>query len=259
MTRLIACIICVSSISAGSAYTQTIANWNFDSGKAGEKFSALPVTDESGHNYRIRGEAKFGPSYSTVTESGKGLSSRHENQDCYVADPALNRWSPERWTIEVSVRLDAITGRSIIMGRDGSSEPEGTLSDFCFEITEDRCFALSFYTTGGKRYSIKSSFAPAPNRWYHVALVSNGATASIYVNDSLEDSYKLIGAVSMSGPSMAHNALAPTGKLWTFGRGWENKKFVYPIRGYLDDIRFTGRALDETEFLHSALIASPAK
>ncbi len=93
-------------LSAAHAINPTVAYWNFDQGTAGTPISTTPVVDLSGNNNTMYGYNDFyGPSYSTVTPSGSGLSSRHDayHQDGYTASDPVNAWSPTVWTIEVSV------------------------------------------------------------------------------------------------------------------------------------------------------------
>lgn len=237
---------------AATATAQTIAHWTFDDGTDGQKFSVVPATDKAGNSYKMRGDPNYGPVYSTRTESGTGLCSRHNNQDGYVGDRDLIQWSPEKWTIEISVNLDSVEGRRIIMSRDGSSEPEGINSDFCLEKnTPENRFALSFYTVGQERYSLQSDFVPLAGQWYRIALISNGRKVSMYVDRIDGKGYQLEASIFMSGSTPPKNALAAPGKYWSFGRGWERGKFLGSIRGYLDDIRFTGRALAPAELLHA--------
>ena len=174
-------VIPVVSISA-----QTLARWTFDEGKEGVPFAELPAADSSGSGYSLGGWGKYGSTYSAMTASGMGLSARCENQDAHTSDAKLSNWAPAQWTIEISVRLDTLDGRNIIIGRDGSSEPERVLSDFIFENNDtDNAFVLGFYTAGRRRYEVRSDFIPNAGLWYHVALVSDGSVASMYV-DRLE-------------------------------------------------------------------------
>ena len=87
------------ALLAGSAAAQTTkAYWTFDNGTAGTPFSTTPAVDSSGNNYTMWGfNEVYGPSYSSDTPSGSGLSSRHVGQDGYTVDAGINTWAPQAW------------------------------------------------------------------------------------------------------------------------------------------------------------------
>jgi len=241
--------------SASSASdTRTVAHWNFDSGAAATTFAANPALDLSGHEYVIHGyDDIVGPSYSSDTLSGSGFCARlYAPQDGYTTDPTLNYWSPKTWTLEVSVRLDSVDGWNTIIGRDGSSFPGVPKSDFYFQNDgEGDRFRLDFATADGSRYQIESPYAAQAGVWYHIALVSDGATVSMYIDRNDGKGYALAAATGLSTLPGANNALATQGGLWTFGRGWYDGRFVDHVHGCLDDIRFTEGALPPSRFLHA--------
>lgn len=248
-----------SFVSAASAQT-TVAQWNFDNGVAGTAFSVTPAIDSSGNNYSMLGfNEVYGPSYSADTVSGSGLSSRHVGQDGYTVEAGINNWAPQQWTIELSVKLDTLAGWNTIIGRDGTTDPAGFESTFYFQNNgiDDR-FRLNFYTAGGQRAIIDSNFVPLAGEWYHVAMTSDGATASMYVDQLDGNGYQLAGSAALTGVDAAANALATSGGLWTFGRGWFNGGFVDSITGNLDDIRFTDGALAPSQFLHATAVPEPS-
>ncbi len=258
------CAFALLTFTASASAQSTVAHWNFDAGSAATTFAANPAADLSGNDRALHGyDDIVGPSYSGDTLTGSGLCARfYAPQDGYTTDPVLNAWSPKAWTIEVSVRLDSIDGWNTIIGRDGSSFPGVPKSDFYFQNDgEGDRFRLDFATADGSRYQIESPFAARAGTWYHVALVGDGKTVSMYIDQNDGKGYALAAATALSTRPGANNALATQGGLWTFGRGWYDGRFVDQIQGCLDDIRFTEGALPPSRFLHApvqAVATAPA-
>jgi hypothetical protein len=260
------CTLALISSAVSASAQRTVAYWNFDAGFAATTFATNPALDSSGSDYVIHGfDDIVGPSYSADTLTGKGLCARlYAPQDGYTTDPTFNYWSPKQWTIEVSVRLDSIDGWNTIIGRDGSSFPGVPKSDFYFQNDgEANRFRLDFATADGARYLIESPFVAEAGVWYHVALVSDGATVSMHIDRNDGKGYELASSIALDSQPGANKALATQGGLWTFGRGWYDGRFVDHVHGCLDDIRFTEGALPPSRFLHApaaveASIPAPA-
>ena len=245
---------CLLAFSPALVSAQTLAHWNFDSGTADSTFAGIPVHDVSGNSNLMFGyDEVLSPTYSANTASGSGLCCHAVKQDGYTTSPALNNWSPLKWTIEISVKLDETDDWRTIIGRDGSSRPPNAKSDFYFQKEANKnAFRLDFATVDGSRYVLDSNFAPAAGVWYNVALVSNGSQVEMYVDSSDGAGYQLAASAPLSRKPDANNALASSGDNWTFGRGWYGGKQVDHIAGYLDDIRFSNEALTPDRFLHAA-------
>ena len=248
------CALALLAAATTASAQRTIAYWTFDAGIAATTFAANPALDLSGSDYVIHGyDDILGPSYSSDTLSGKGLCARfYAPQDGYTTDPTFNYWSPKQWTIEVSVRLDSIAGWNTVIGRDGSSFPGVPKSDFYFQNDgETDRFRLDFATADGARYLIESPFTAEAGAWYHVALVCDGETVSMYIDRNNNKGYELAGSVALGSQPGTNKALAAQGGLWTFGRGWYDGRFVDHVHGCIDDVRFTEGALSPSRFLHA--------
>jgi hypothetical protein len=247
----------------------TFAYWNFDQGTPGAPFSpgtaggaSFDVPDQGPHGFWLSGwNEQFGPAWSQVgdTPTGVGLSARHVQQDAFSGAPGnelLNSWSPLVWTIELAVKLDDVGGWRTIVGRDGSSHPDvGTShiankSDLYIQNTGDgsNAFRLDFRTVGLQNVVITAPFTAVANQWYGLAAVSDGANAYLYFNSLDGTGWALAGSESLTGVG-GDNALASTGGVWTFGRGWYNGGFGDHITGNLDGIRFSNAALAPEQFL----------
>jgi hypothetical protein len=231
-----------------TAQAATVAHWNFDQGTAGVPFSTIPAEDLSGNGHTMYGfNEQYGPSYSSDTANGVGLSSRHVLQDGYTLS-SLNLWSPLAWTVEFSVRLDDVSGWKTIVGRDGSTGIGGDLeSAFYFQKSgiDDR-FRINFSTIGGQRYVLDSDFAAEAGKWYGLAGVSDGITLAMYADKLDGAGYQLVGSLGLNTEN--DNALRSTGN-WTFGRGWWNGGFVDAITGNMDNIRLSDVALSPEQLI----------
>ena len=253
----------------------TIAWWDFEDGVAGEPFTPAGQPGGSGGSYDIvngylmRGwDDYWGPSFTDETPTGEGLAMRNadNHQDGYTTNEdalALNTWSPLQWTIEVSFRLEEYaTGNWwTLIGRDGESLRGGSRIDNAatFYLQKQgaglNVIRVNFAPVEGARYELDTTLVPEPGKWYHLAVVCTGTQVRVYA-DSLDGSgYQNVGVFDLRTDT--NNALmVPNGGAggnWTFGRGWYNGGFVDHINGYMDDIRFTERALDPIEFIHAPL------
>jgi hypothetical protein len=243
------------AIPASSAFANTIAYWNFDEGSAGQLFFANPADDLSGNGHTMYGaDQNAGPAYSVAgkTPSGKGLSleTLSGKRDGFTTHPTFNEWKPVQWTIEVAVELDNAKGFITLIGRDGSASGD-KLSDFYLQKNHlSNSWRIDFSTAGGQRVTIDANVPPVAGTWYQLAVTSDGSTVRFYVNDlGNDEGYKECGSATLTGKTPADNALAPTGKNWTFGRGWHNGKPTDHLDGRLDEIRFSDTALKVEEFL----------
>lgn len=237
----------------GSASAQTVAYWNFENGTNGAFFSDTPATDSSGNGYLMHGFNDFyGPSYSTDTWNGSGLSSDHVgHNDGYTLNSTINAWSPQTWTIEMTFKLDNLGGWQTLIGRDGSSSG-GPESDFYLQKNGiDNRLRINFYTVGGQRVVADSNFVLQTDQWYHTAVVSDGSAVRMYVDKLDTLGFQEVAMATLTGGTAAANALATPNANWTFGRGWYNGGFGDNISGNLDDIRFTETALAPTSFIHA--------
>lgn len=241
---------CIAENVSGMVY------WNFEDGSAGEAFSHMPDGGSVDiiNNVVMKGyDTTWGPSFSSNTFTGSGLCAYFNgSQDGYTVNETLNAWSPQTWTIEVSVNLLDTSGWETIIGRDGSSGG-GPESDFYLQKNDENgAFRLNIYTAGGQRHILDADFSVVSNKWYRVAVTSDGQAIRMYCNKLDGNGYQVVGTLDISSYTAAENALAQGGFNWTFGRGWYDGNYTDRITGYLDNIRFSGEALEPSEFLGSS-------
>lgn len=240
---------CTAAAAAGLAY------WDFEDGVEGQSFTPSGQANGSGGSHDLRTgvlmrgwDSTVGPSWSSDT-LGSGLSMHCANnaQDGYVTEGILHGWSPTAWTIELSVKLIDLSGWNTLIGRDGSSQGEAE-SDFYLQNNgiDDR-FRINFDTVGGRRWVLDGNYIAQPNKWYRLAVTSDGVTLKMYLDDGT--GYAEIGSLNISAQSVAANALPGTALNWTFGRGWHNGSFVDRINGWMDNIRFSNGALAPDQLL----------
>jgi len=249
---------CTTEAVAGLAY------WDFEDGADGQSFTPSGQANGSGGSRDLlagvlmRGwDSTAGPSWSSVTLNGSGLSMRcAENaQDGYVTEGILHGWSPTAWTIELSVNLLSVSGWNTLIGRDGSSQGEPESDLYLQNNGIDDKFRINFDTVGGQRWILDGDYIAQPNKWYRLAVTCDGVTLKMYLDDGT--GYAEIGALDISAQSATANALPPTALNWTFGRGWYNGSFEDRINGYLDNIRFSGSALAPDQLLGAASAPLP--
>jgi hypothetical protein len=261
LPRLIATLgggaLCFLFFAATTTNAATVVNWNFEDGVAGQSFTPTGQANGSGgshdtaNNTLMRGwDVVNGPSYSNVNRPrpGSTLSMQiNGSQDGYVTEGVLHNWGPATWTIESSVYLETLGGWNSLIGRDGSTvaAPEG---DFYLQNNGiDDKFRINFVTQGGQRWILDGNYAPVINKWYGVAVTSDGATLSMLIDDGT--GYKNVGTLDMTAQTPAQNALKSSALNWTFGRAWYNGAFVDRLDGFMDDIRFSDTVLPTNQLI----------
>lgn len=242
------CLVLLA-LSGMSAYAATVAHWDFEEGTPGMSFAAAGgAEDITGNGNTMSGYSDWwGPSFYAGSPTSN-ISARFadNHQDGYTDAKPVNSWSPTEWTIEVAVMMKDVGGWKTIIGRDGSTDG-GPKSDFYLQNNgEDGRFRVDFGTVGGDRYILDSSIIPIANKWYGLAVTSDGTTLTMYVDEGF---YNYVSVGSLELEPFHDNALAQIGQNWTFGRGWYSGSFVDHIDGNLDDIRFSDVALAREDLI----------
>ncbi|MGE4285486.1 MAG: LamG-like jellyroll fold domain-containing protein [Phycisphaerae bacterium] len=250
----------LSLILVAASFGNVVAYWNFEDGTADQPFTPAGEANGSGYTtdvvngYQMHGwNDQYGPSYSSTTADGSRLSMRSNGQDGYVYDVAMVGWSPTSWTIETAINLDNASGWQTIIGRDGSSQGESEADFYLQNNGLDDRFRLNFDTVGGQRWVLDSDIVAASATWYAVAVMSDGVTLSMYIDEG--NGYQLSNSLDISAQSVADNALQP-GYTWTFGRGWFDGNQADKIYGYMDNVRFSDTTLATDQLV--ALVPEPA-
>ncbi len=266
--------ICLTAFLAICACAQaaTVLHYNFEDGTPNTPMNNYPETqqngaigtaDLSGNGYHMHAwDDYWGPMFSQLrqTPTGVGLSAMHDgHRDGYTLADGIRLWSPSRWTIELSFKLDSVSGWLTLIGRDGAAQYNGQDIDaaaaFYIQKSGDNgAIRVNFATVSGERIWVDSSLFPVPGQWYHFAVVVDGDRIDMYA-DYLDGNGFQEAGTHMLTPGIDHSLL-PTGN-WTFGRGWFGGNFVDHIAGNLDDIRFSNVPLTPDQFLHSLYAHQP--
>lgn len=253
-------LLCSLPASAG-----TVAYWNFEDGVAGQFFcdageegSTTPEGSTGSYDvingYLMRGwNNYYGPSFSEDTPFGWGLSMycADNHQDAYLYEEAMTTWQPTEWTIEISFKFNAFTGWNSLIGRQGASFGQ-IESDFYYQRigVEPYNLRLDYYTANGVKNVLNTSLIPETGKWYRSAIVCDGMTVTVYVDDMEDDpdlGYQDVGSYELSGTGQ-DNALQGGGFDWTFGRAWYNGGNADHINGYIDSVKFSDEALPVSLF-----------
>jgi hypothetical protein len=227
-------------------------------GVAGEPVQPGPgaaegVPDLSGNGYNMwgwcsaNGTDNNSPVFSDDVISGRGLSlSMHGNLDGYTTNATINAWSPVTWTIQCSVKIDNLNGWYTIIGRSGSQTGTGDADFYLQKNDTNDQFRLNFLSTGGERYILDSGQTVVANQWYRLAVTSDGLTLRMYIDSLDGNGFQLANSLDMLEVP-ENNALVASNIVWTFGRGWWGGNNGDYLPGYMDDIRFSDKALTPEE------------
>jgi len=238
----------------------TVAYWNFEDGTNGVAFTpAGAINGSGGSTDLITGtlmhgwSSTAGPSWTNATY-GTGLGANFANaaQDGYVFEGPLINWSPTNWTIECMVNLRTIAGWRTLIGRDGTAGggADPSAADFYLQNNGiDDSFRVNFKTADGRTWILDGAYTPVANKWYGLAVSSDGVTLSMWLDDASGSGYTQIGSLDMSAYTPEQNAPTNTALTWTFGRGWYGGNQADKIDGMMDNVRFSDVALTSAEFL----------
>lgn len=239
-------------------FAATIAYWNFEDGVDGQAFTTNGAPNGSGGSVDVangilmRGyDSNVGPSWTAATY-GTGLAANFANaaQDGYVYEGPVMNWGPTNWTIECMVNLRTVSGWRTLIGRDGTAGggADGNAADLYLQNNGiDDKFRINFKTAGGNTWILDGNYVPVANKWYALAVVSDGVTLSMWLDDGT--GYAQIGALDMSAFAPEVNAITNTAINWTFGRGWYGGNQADKIDGKMDNIRFSDVALTSAQFI----------
>lgn len=254
-------------VSAVPLSADTVAYYRFENGTADQSFGTDPnrtILDSSGHDFNLT-PANNPVASTTVPEDTvpltgeKNTRSAHftGTEDIYASpDISLGRVVFTSFTIEAWVNFDTLTDWQTLVGRDDSGSPgEGTglQSLFYLSKTSDtkpgpdqtpNGLRVELVTRDNRLLTINSTLGVITQTWYHVAVVGDAksGTLSLYV-----DSAKVGEATGFTG------LFAPKrNNAWTLARGQYKGKALDFLHGYLDEVRFSDKALPPRQFLNAA-------
>ncbi len=154
----------------------------------------------------------------------------------------------DAFTIEAWVSVSTVdTFRTFIGRDDGANELGGALGLFYLQQRANNRFAAALFAGDGSLAEIESTFTFLTDTYYHLAVVGDGTTVSLYVDGVLQGTEDLPGGLWNS----------PANENWTIGRGWFDGPNDWSV-GFIDEVRFSDVALSPAEFLNAAPIPEPA-
>ena len=260
----------------------TVAYWNFEEGAANSAVPYSPTSagqydgsllDQSGNSNHastwganwMRYRALVG----ATTTPKNGVTNRLslQNGGTYPAvsaiGTALTAWSPRSWTIEATIRPDdATNGYQTFIGRDsyGAFAGDINLAALYFGLIPNGALRFMFTDGAGNNWNLTSEANIVQDmQWHAVAATSDGATLKLYLKNltDAQENYTLLGTLDLSSSS---NPVISTGAgdggdwdagVWSIARGLWAGGHTDRFYGHLDDIRFSGSALDPSEFLYT--------
>ena len=174
-------------------------------------------TDNSNNNYTVT--ANGNAQISTAQSKFGGASGYFDGNNDFLSIPSntSNAIGTGNWTIETWIYTQTTSGSRGIVGMSIVSLNQGII------IRQDG--AKIRYWVNGYQNIITSSSNIAANTWYHIALVRNGGTTTLYING-------VANATSNITPVFGTNTNYVIGKTYT---NYDLEGFL----GYIDDLRIT--------------------
>jgi hypothetical protein len=151
----------------------------------------------------------------------------------------------KNFTIEAFVKFTTVAGISTIVGRDDGSPEQAAGQNALFYLQRNgSTFRVQLVDRSGA-VLFATGASVATNRWYHVAAVGDGVagTLTLYVNGQAVGS--ATGFTGLLVPAVGSDTP------WTVGRGDFNLADTDPMRGWIDEVRFTDAALSSQSFLNN--------
>lgn len=170
----------------------------------------------------------------TATPAGSATS-RHVRT---IATAALNTATITSFTIEISVRFIATTlgtRTQTFLVRYGSSAALLKL-----QVSASRQIVFYLEQSNGVPVTITGWTTIIADKWYHLAAVGNGERVKCFLWS------EATGRWALDGEGFYDGSMLSEGQIWAVGRGYDNTESTV---GYIDEVRISSTALDETRFL----------
>jgi hypothetical protein len=165
----------------------------------------------------------------------------------------IQRISPEKWTIEASIRIMETGRTQTFVGRDPGNQQtdRSRIPCLAFQITDDGHPAIQFKDSDGRVHSASAAdFTVEPDHWYHVAAVSDGKQILLYMNSIDGHGYQLIAKTSLPAEGSTALAGGDANAAWSLGRGLaRNGTAGQWFRGWIDEVRICDVSLQPSDFL----------
>jgi hypothetical protein len=155
------------------------------------------------------------------------------------------------YTLEAAFRPDVVGGPfQGIVAKEG--QPNGPLPTLALKVRGDsgNLQIEQFDQTGTPR-SVESTSPLVAGNWYAAAVVNDGQSLSLYLNDG--SGYVLQGSTAVSGALYQGANNDDWDRTWSVGRAAYNGGPADWFDGIIDEVRLTNRALGTNEFLFAPI------
>lgn len=259
--------------AAGNARGQTLAYYRFEEGVAGTQTAVqpVPIPDSSGNGNKL---LAFDPLAAPTYRSDNPGSARNpaapnslsvdfsvptdpgRTRDLYTGGDGINSHVFNQFTIEASVKFNALGGFQTFIGKDGGNIPNSdpNLSQLYFQSPDAgavggrNIFSIRTHQADGAFVIVDGSTLIQAGVWYNVAAVSNGTLLSLYLQSAPGGAYTLENSAPFIGA--LYTDPAPTqDNIFTLGRGYFAGNLADQFHGLIDEVRISDAALSPSQFL----------
>lgn len=179
----------------------------------------------------------------------------------------LETMMPSTFTVEASWKFEN-GGYRTVVGRDAQNvaTSNAALSALYLQARPDNSIGVLFVDAAGEVHEAFSppdyvqgfNFGSDPEGltadWYHLAAVSDGSTLKMYVNNALVASTPITSADPRLAIGTGGGGDWHPGE-WSVGRGLFNGGHTDRAYGFIDEVRISDSALDDSEFLFTSPIS----
>jgi hypothetical protein len=155
------------------------------------------------------------------------------------------------YTLEAAFRPDVVGGPfQGIVAKEG--QPNGPLPTLALKVRGDSGnLQIEQFDQTGTARSVESASPLVAGNWYAAAVVNDGQSLSLYLNDGA--GYVLQGSTAVSGALYQGAGNDNWDHAWTIGRAAFNGSPADWFDGIVDEVRLTNRVLGTNEFLFAPI------
>lgn len=183
--------------------------------------ASIVTVDEIGKSWTVAGTAEL-----DTSQFKFGVSSAYfpgSNCNIYTVDSADFDYGSGDFTIDFWVRPNSVSGTLGICGQNDSTSTGASTS---FQIYIDGGKFKAYFACSGTYLTLTGATSPSTGQWYHVAVVRNGNTCTLYL-DGVSD-----GTLDMTGRTINNSSnQISIGRFGEYNGNYFN--------GWIDEFRFS--------------------
>ncbi|MBB5353783.1 hypothetical protein HNR46_004045 [Haloferula luteola] len=219
----------------------------FRASAADAPFLALPLTGEA-NDWFIESAGDYPASFTWSSESTPTGTN-------------LDTWTSLTWTIEASVKIQAIGAYSTFVGREGNdvSTSDAAQAPLYFQAMPNGAVRILYVDAVGNSHAAEDTAPLSPGFWYHFAATCDGSTLRLWkrATGGTFEEVATTDVTSSSNPALVDPGVDANGDPWgwTIGRGRYGTSDApgddHGDRwlGGIDEVRISDTALEPGEFL----------